>query len=268
MGGNGVFISNYARNVKVTSNRFKYLGASAVLVVGDHRFYTSNPWEMLDPNHPFDTVVDGNIMSEIGNVVKQSAGFFQALARGSIVKNNVIFNSERTAVNFNDGYGGDNKILSNLMFNTVRSTIDHGPFNSWDRQAYIQSHPGSNFQLTGEPMMSYVKGNYLLGGYGGIKGIDHDDGSTWWENSENLLIYGYQKLKGREQESYNNVVLFPYDYAVFISEPIGIPTSNLKWHHNKIVVKGKANSYGFGTTSETCRNSVFEAENNEIWVQK
>jgi hypothetical protein len=28
-------------------------------------------------------------------------------------------------------------MMENLLFNYVRETSDHGPFNSWDRQAYL-----------------------------------------------------------------------------------------------------------------------------------
>ena len=35
-------------------------------------------------------------------------------------------------VNFNDGFGSGNLLKNNLIFNIVRETGDHGPFNSWD----------------------------------------------------------------------------------------------------------------------------------------
>ena len=39
----------------------------------------------------------------------------------------------RAGININDGFGGGNELVSNLLFNQVRETYDHGPFNSWDR---------------------------------------------------------------------------------------------------------------------------------------
>jgi hypothetical protein len=42
----------------------------------------------------------------------------------------VFFNGPRAAINFNDGFGGGSEVAYNLAFNTVRETLDHGPFNS------------------------------------------------------------------------------------------------------------------------------------------
>jgi hypothetical protein len=42
--------------------------------------------------------------------------------------------SQRAGFNFNDGMGGGNLLDSNLIFNMVRETQDHGTFNSWNRQ--------------------------------------------------------------------------------------------------------------------------------------
>lgn len=43
-------------------------------------------------------------------------------------------------MNFNDGFGGGSKVIvdmiGNLMFSTGMVSGDHGPFNSWDRQAW------------------------------------------------------------------------------------------------------------------------------------
>lgn len=38
---------------------------------------------------------------------------------------NVLFNGPRSAMNFNDGFGGGNIVQHNLMFNWVRDTKDH-----------------------------------------------------------------------------------------------------------------------------------------------
>ena len=39
--------------------------------------------------------------------------------------------------NWNDGHGGNSHVGGNLVFNMVRETGDHGPYNSWDRQPYL-----------------------------------------------------------------------------------------------------------------------------------
>ena len=50
---------------------------------------------------------------------------------------NIFFNGPRAGINFNDGFGGGSNETENLLFNAVRETFDHGPFNSWDRQVYV-----------------------------------------------------------------------------------------------------------------------------------
>lgn len=42
-----------------------------------------------------------------------------------------------TGINFNDGAMGGEVMDGNVLFNFVRESNDHGPFNSWDRQPYI-----------------------------------------------------------------------------------------------------------------------------------
>ncbi len=267
LGGNGVFISNYARNVKVIGNKFKYLGATAILAVGNPRYDTDTPWDMSrDPNHPFNTLVEGNIASEMGNIVKQSSGFFQALSAKTSVRKNIFFNVERSAINFNDGYGGANVCEQNLLFNTVRSTLDHGPFNSWDRQAYIQPTIFNLVQNGNNPEPSFVRNNFLIGGYGGTKGIDHDDGSSFYANSNNLIVYGYQKLKGRDISSQNNIVIFPYDYAVHISElTTGNQGADMEWFNNRVVLRSNAQVYGL-IYPDACVPKNFDTKGNKIYL--
>ena len=56
------------------------------------------------------------------------------------IERNVMFNGPRAGINFNDGFGGGHFMENNLLFNWVRETKDHGPFNSWDRQPYLTEH--------------------------------------------------------------------------------------------------------------------------------
>jgi hypothetical protein len=39
-------------------------------------------------------------------------------------------NGPRAGINWNDGFAGNNRVEGNLVFNMVRETGDHGPFNS------------------------------------------------------------------------------------------------------------------------------------------
>lgn len=120
VGGNGVAISRYARDVVVQDNEFHRIGDSGVLCLGDLKYETAEPWKHLDGNYPVRTVVKGNLMTEIGIFTKQVAGYFQALAVNSSVTGNIILNGPRSGVNFNDAAFGGNLIENNLMVRKLR----------------------------------------------------------------------------------------------------------------------------------------------------
>jgi hypothetical protein len=57
----------------------------------------------------------------------ESSFWNQAKTCQTFVKDNVLFNGPRAAINLNDGFGGGSSITSNLIFNQCRETGDHGP---------------------------------------------------------------------------------------------------------------------------------------------
>lgn len=146
-------------------------------------------------------------MHELGVFTKQTAGFFQALAANTTVQGNVILNGPRSGINFNDAAFGGNLISENLLGNLVRETVDHGPYNSWDRNPYVTRFNGGIPSPI--PVMSSVRRNFLLCNYGGVKGIDHDDGSGYYDDEYNFMPYCSGKMKGETQILRQNVYLFP-----------------------------------------------------------
>jgi hypothetical protein len=207
-GGNGIAVSRYTRNVRISNNEMHRIGDTGVLVVGDLKYETAKPWEHLDGNYPTNTIVSGNLIHELGVFTKQTAGFFQALAVNTTVSGNVIFNGPRSGVNFNDAAFGGNVIEKNLLANLVRETVDHGPYNSWDRNPYTFA-VGNDPTPTSIPLVSEVRYNFLYCSYGGVKGIDHDDGSGWYNDHHNFMPLCSGKMKGQAQTLSNNVYLYP-----------------------------------------------------------
>ena len=55
----------------------------------------------------------------------------------SVGQDNLCYNGPRAGINWNDGFAGGSTVAGNLVFNMVRETGDHGPYNSWDRQPYL-----------------------------------------------------------------------------------------------------------------------------------
>lgn len=132
LGGNGLVVADYNRNTTIARNSFRKLGDSAIVLVGSA--------ELLDTtggDQPRFTTIEGNTAYEYGLIGKQVAAVFQAVSCQTLIRNNVFFSGPRHGINFNDGMGGNNRLLGNLMFNQVRESSDAGPFNSWDRTTFV-----------------------------------------------------------------------------------------------------------------------------------
>ncbi len=155
VGGNGVFISNYARRIGVVGCRFHETGESAVCVVGNDdavrnlgnhkiRYANLNGIDTTpgprSPNYPAQCQIADNLMHELGVFGKQTAGVYISAAEKIVVRHNTIFHTPRAAICINDGCWGGHRIQSNDLFQTVRETGDHGPFNSWGRDRFWQSY--------------------------------------------------------------------------------------------------------------------------------
>ena len=266
LGGNGVFLSGYARRTSVSYNSFKWLGAGAILQVGHLLHDSPRPWDRrTDPNHPEGTLIQNNVASEIGLIVKQSSGLFSALTKSSLIKRNTFYNGARAGINFNDGFGGGHLVEGSVLFNLVRETSDHGPINVWDRQAYMQRHRGvdSNY-----PLPTKVESNFLYGGYGATKGIDLDDGTSFWEMTHNVVIHNIQKLKGRDNAAVENLFMFPpakpFAYTVLVTVLVNTP-SNMVFKKNTVVTKS-AKIYWFEWAG-TCGKNNFQTGDNTLMVE-
>ena len=163
--GNGIFVSGYTRHVKMTDNEFAWIGLSAMAGWG----YTKED-DGTDGQQPRFTEISRNYVREIGLIEKQSSMWFQAKTCQTVLKDNIAFNGPRAGINFNDGFGGGTNVTDNLIFNQCRESGDHGPINSWDRQAYL-----SDVELGGEPSygaaMNNVKNNYIIANYGSSQGF-------------------------------------------------------------------------------------------------
>lgn len=293
VGGNGVFISNYNRGTIIQGNDFKYTGDSAIAAVGSS--------ELIDGtggNQPRGTQIIGNLAHEIGIWGKQTSFYFQSLACETELVGNVFFNGPRAGINFNDGFGGKNLVRYNLGFNMVRETGDHGPFNSWDRQPYLTNVNTELSQPSLQPNQSSLTRNFLINNYHSTWPIDHDDGSCYYYDTFNYLVYGgYKNYLGHSKIVKYNVYVYPdasHDLVEaassvkkvegFFSKPFcansdGASTGDLPsgwgevWSNNTCII-GNPNVYEFGNCDpdnlnqlvpETA-NNTFYAPNHSIYI--
>lgn len=187
LGGNGLFLSDWNRRTKITNNEFAWIGDSAIALLGSTRYA-----DATDSNFPKGTLIEGNIIHEIGLYTKQVSAVFQSLAMETTIRGNILFNGPRAGINLNDGLGGGNVIEGNLLFNWCRETFDHGPINSWDRLPYVYNaaEEGQPPEYTTTPRMSLITRNFLINSYHGTWPSDHDDGSCHYHDIANFCVYG------------------------------------------------------------------------------
>lgn len=204
IGGNALFLSNYIRDAVISNNEFVWIGDSAIAAIGSSKLIDGT-----DGNQPRGTKILNNLVHEIGIFGKQTAAYVQSLACETLVKGNVFFNGPRAGINFNDGFGGANIVTRNLLFNFVRETLDHGPFNSWDRQPYLTTvGNGKNPSLV--PRESNMTYNFIISNFHSWWPIDHDDGTGYFTDQYNYLVYGgFKNYLGHSKISQYNVYVYP-----------------------------------------------------------
>ena len=69
---------------------------------------------------------------------------------------------------------------------------DHGPINSWDRNAFISDVKYGYPSYTAE--MNHVGHNMIIANYGASQGFDTDDGSSWYDIHDNFMFMADGKL--------------------------------------------------------------------------
>ena len=219
VGGNAVFVGNYNAGVRVKGCVVTEAGESAVCVVGSrHKVYGSNK------AYPSDTLVENNYIRDIGAFGKQVAGVFVSIARGVTIRRNLMHSLPRAGICLNDCWAGGHIIEHNEIYDTVRETRDHGPFNSWGREGYWcenQSHhyggvpyPHPAF-IRRLPEETVIRNNYFHGIEGYVMGdyrqaIDMDDGSLNFHVYNNLCVdIAISIREGDYRTVENNIIINP-----------------------------------------------------------
>ena len=113
--GNAVFLSRHTRDVTVERCDFEWLGMGGVTTWGE-----TEGFDVSKRTVPLRTNVIGNFFRELGIWEKQSSAVGLAKSALTRIEGNFMFNMPRAAINFNDGMGGANNAMSNLIFNTCR----------------------------------------------------------------------------------------------------------------------------------------------------
>jgi len=206
-GGNGIAVLGWARRVAVRGCWVHDAGEVGVVVMGYQGagaagFDGTAP---LHP-HPLDTEVSGCLVHEVATKLRGGCALFQSIAARTNASGNVLFNGPRAGVNFNDDFGGGSLLGGNVVFNFVRESADHGNENSWDRVPFLTAYRTGAPSLRPAPNRNW--GNLMLMSNFGSN-LDHDDGSSNWDDSFNVLAGGggFTKHAGPYQSERGNLNL-------------------------------------------------------------
>ncbi|XP_065920298.1 uncharacterized protein [Dysidea avara] len=268
-GGNGVFLSNYVRDAVIEENEFVWVGDNAIVAVG-----TAELIDGTNGNQPRGTQVIGNLVHEIGIYGKQVCAYVQSVACQTQLIGNVFFNGPRAGVNLNDGFGGGNLLKNNLIFNMVRETGDHGPFNSWDRQPYLTKVCSGNGSSSLTPAENHITNNFFINNYHATFPIDHDDGSCYYTDTYNFLVYGgYKNYLGHSKTATNNVYIFPGKFKLsYCANSDGASLTDIPsgwgevWTNNTCVITSSDIYHNSGCDPSHLKGLVPFTANNQFYT--
>lgn len=226
IGGNGVFMSGHNRDNTVTGCDFVHIGATAVAVVGlpnatqyyctwqNHRQrptnFTPGP---ASENYPKNITVSYCYVYDNGLFEKQTAGILISISQGVTVSHCTFYHGPRSGINIEDGTFGGHVIEYNDVFDEVRETSDHGPFNSWGRDRWWarldNGDEARKYALLDVMEPITIRNNRFHNPKGRHSyGIDLDDGSSNYQVSNNLLVNcGFKSQLGFNHTFTNNILV-------------------------------------------------------------
>eukprot|EP01083_Nonionella_stella_P085976 238584_1 len=279
--GNAIFLFDYNRNITITYNTFEWIGDSCIASWGNTDGIIFEGYSDQDVaqkgadgtngQQPRHNEISYNFAHDLGIWEKQSSFYFQSVSCCNDVFNNIVFNIPRAAILFNDGFGGNNTVYKNLLFNTCKESSDHGPFNSWDRQPYSTKVADG---VTPSTVAGYneIYLNFMVSNYGATYQVDNDDGSLWYNVHDNLLVYGETAFKsnigGHDIHHWNNIYAYVNQFCInfFNTDPVEQHKNTMI--NNTCIVNGTAPNghneiYNYGAFYNCSHYGVY-AVNNTI----
>ncbi|MBQ1862824.1 MAG: PDZ domain-containing protein [Clostridia bacterium] len=209
IGGNCIFIDGKNSDIAVSRCDFTYCGASGVCIFGNQECVRDlSTWENhktvisdYEPgpqkdDFPKDIIVKDCYFYYLGIYEKQTSPVTMSVCSRVSVDGCTIHHVPRAGINICDGSFGGHRIQNNLVFDTVRETGDHGPFNSWGRDRFWSLGGLDGSGKDGEIKRHYatldavettvIYHNMFCGSRG--FGIDLDDGSSNYLIEKNYCV--------------------------------------------------------------------------------
>jgi len=274
--GNAIHIQGYARGLMVQNSDFHVLGGNMISLLGETEGETLPSewgigWNGTAGNQPRGSVIRNNVGYRCGLFMKQTAFIFQGKSMETLVQNNILFHSPRAAINLNDGFGGANVFEGNLIFNTVKETGDHGPFNSWDRQPFAYGFDVK----TGEYLMAKkspdeIRANFMIGNYYSQENIDNDDGSQTFNTHHNVFVYGENGLKtdffGHSNIHHDNLYAYCGGKGAVAGQDVTQPGQQDQFYSNTVVMLKNGAYVDFPCKCNLSDNTCTKLANNQIFT--
>lgn len=230
LGGNVIVYSNYNKQQLFSGNHIFNSGGNAVMFVGDPKAVRSPSFfyeEFVDfaamdrqkgpigTNFPSECTVYDNLIHNIGQVEKQTAGVQISMAQNIKVSHNTIYEVPRAGINVSEGTWGGHQIEYNDVFDTVLETGDHGSFNSWGRDRFWHPNRSTMDTLAARHpeliLLDAVKPTVLFNNRFRCDhgwDIDLDDGSSNYIIKNNVCLNGGLKLReGFKRTVENNIII-------------------------------------------------------------
>lgn len=176
-------------------------------------------------DYPQGTKLHANLLHGGGVYSKNYLGgsIFQALAAETTMTANIIFNTPRACITLNDNFGGGDRLEGNLLFNCNRESADSGNVYTYNRLPFLTTVRNGTPSLV--PAERLIRANLLMLNYGGNWALNHDDGSAWYHNDRNVILYSGAKhstfrFGAHSKRHTNNLFAFPdaNDRALFVEQ--------------------------------------------------
>lgn len=229
VGGNSIFVNNYNRRIAVKGCYIHHSGANGVAFVGDPETvrspmfrYGPQDFENMDrtpgpkgDNYPADCLVEDCLITMTGRDEKQTSPVQISMSHKIRVNHCSIYDVPRAGINISEGTFGGHIIENSDIFNTVLETGDHGSFNSWGRDRFwtpdIRVTDVEVKKVPDLPKYDMLDKNIIRNSRWRCDhgwDIDLDDGSTWYEIYNNVLLNGGLKMReGYFRKAFNNVIV-------------------------------------------------------------
>ncbi len=216
IGGNALFMSRYNRNHWVANCDFTDLGASGVVVFGDPSAQRVLPDVTPGPandNYPRNITITYCYMFNNGMFEKQTSAVCIQTAEFVTVSHTTAHHGPRAGFNIGSGSFGGHIFEYNELFDQMRETKDHGPFNAWMRDrwmSHMRDYENSWKLARLDCIHTIIVRNNRMSHPAGVAnhGMDWDNGSGNFNVYNNLLINAPIKIqRGFYQTVTNNIII-------------------------------------------------------------